>query len=145
MSEVKGLLIRFKIGDGESPEQFVSACSITAKSIDHQGTEQTFAIPNCEDEDAVDWLVSEIQNKRIVITGSGTLNGPDYDDFYEWWDSGANKNCQVIIDIPAASGGRVLDGAFKCPNFQLVGNKGELSTVSITVGSSGPVTKSNNT
>lgn len=143
--QVRGLLLAFKKGDGESPEEFTAFCSITAKSVNFDGQENTFAIPDCEDQDAVDWLYSEMQSKRVTINGSGTLNAPDFDDFYEWWDGGEDSNGQLIIDIPAASGGRILEGAWKVPTFSLTGNKGELSTVTITIASSGPLSKTNNT
>lgn len=144
-TQVRGLLLAFKKGDGASPEMFTAFCSITAKSVNFEGQENTFAIPNCEDLDAIDWLYSEMQSKRVTITGSGTLNGPDFDEFYDWWDDGEDSNGQLILDIPAASGGRILSGAWKIPNFSLVGNKGELSTVSISIASSGPLIKTNNT
>lgn len=143
--EAAGVLLLFELGDGESPETFEALCSITAKEVDHQGTEQTFAIPTCPEDGSIDWLVSEIQNKRISITGSGMLNVPDYDTFYAWWDSGESRNAHLIIDMPAADGGRILSGAWKLPNFRLTGNKGEKMQVSITVASDGAVTKTNNT
>lgn len=140
-----GLKLLFKLGDGASPEVFTSFCSITAKTLQHQGTENTFDIPNCEDPDEIAWLISEIQNKRILINGSGTLNTPDYDEFYEWWDSGEARNAQAVIDVPSADGGRILEGAWKLPSFELTGNRGEKMNVSISVGSDGPITKINNT
>lgn len=143
--EASGLKLLLKKGDGASPEVFAAMCSITAKSISFDGTENTFDIPDCEDAEAIAWLVSEIQNKRVVVTGSGTLNTPDFDEFYEWWDDGSKVNCQLVIDVPSADGGRILEGGFRLPNFQLVGNRGEKMNVTITVASDGPIVKTNNT
>jgi hypothetical protein len=139
-----GLLLLFELGDGESPEQFDALCSMTAKTVGHQGTENTFEIPPCPTADDIAWLVSEIQNKRIVIQFSGLLNTADYDVFYSWWDSGESRNGLVTVDVPAADGGRILTAAWKLPTFDLTGNRGEKMTVSGTIASDGVVTKTNN-
>ncbi|MFN3585188.1 phage tail tube protein [Phenylobacterium sp.] len=145
MGAVSGLKLLLKMGDGASPEQFTAACSITAKTVNFEGQENTFDIPDCNDPEAISWLVSEMASKRVTIEGSGTLNSPDFDSFFDWWDGGQDKNCKVILDVPAVDGGRILSGAFKLPSFQLTGNRGEKANVSISVASSGPVTKTNNT
>jgi hypothetical protein len=139
-----GIKLLFKKGDGADPEVFAIYCSILAKSISFDGTEATFDIPDCTDLEAVNWVVSEMQSKRVTLVGSGMLNTPDFDKFYEWWDSGETSNCQLVLDVPAADGGRILQGGFKLPKFQLTGNKGEKCQVSISVASDGPVTKVNN-
>lgn len=139
-----GIKLLFKKGDGQVPEVFSSYCSILAKSVSFDGTEATFDIPNCDDLTAVNWIVSEMQSKRVSFEGSGMLNTPDFDLFYDWWDSGLSSNCQVVLDVPAANGGRILSGAFKIPKFSLTGNKGEKCNVSISVASDGPIVKVNN-
>lgn len=145
MGAVSGLKLLLKMGDGALPEVFTAACSITAKTVNFEGQENTFDIPDCEDPEAISWLVSEMASKRVTIEGSGTLNALDFDDFFVWWDGGEDKNCKVVIDVPNADGGRILSGAFKVPSFQLTGNRGEKMNVSITVASSGPVVKTTNT
>lgn len=139
-----GLKLLLKKGDGASPEQFTAFCSITAKSLSFEGQENTFDIPDCDDPEALAWMEAEMQSKRVTVQGSGTLNTPDFDEFYEWWDSGEPANCQLVIDVSAANGGRILSGAFLLPRFELTGNRGEKMNVSINLGSTGPLTKTNN-
>jgi hypothetical protein len=145
MASVSGLLILLKKGDGASPEEFTAFCSISAKTINFDGQENTSEALNCDDPSAIAWLESEMQSKRVLIEGNGTLNAADFDEFYDWWDGGESANCQVVIDVAAAAGGRILEGGFKLPKFSLTGNKGEKAQVSISLGSDGPVTKTNNT
>jgi hypothetical protein len=142
---VSGLKLLVKKGDGAVPEQFKSFCSVTAKTIRFEGQENTFDIADCENPDAITWLVSEMASKRVLIDGSGTLNAPDFDEYFEWWDTGVSSNCQIVLDIPAADGGRILAGAFKLPSFDLTGNRGEKVNVNLSIGSDGPVTKTDNT
>jgi hypothetical protein len=140
-----GVKLLLKIGDGvEGAEAFTAYCSISAKSISFDGTEATSETPNCPVDDAISWIESEMQSKRVTIEGSGKLNTPDFDKFYDWWDAGESKNCQVVLDVVAADGGRILTGAFKMPKFSLVGNKGEKCEVTISIASDGPVVKTNN-
>lgn len=140
-----GLKLLLKMGNGMSPESFAVFCSITAKTINFEGQENTFDIGDCSDPEAITWLVAEMQSKRVLVDGNGTLNTPDFDTFYTWWDGGESVNCQLVIDVAAADGGRILEGAFKLPKFQLTGEKGAKMNVSISLGSDGPITKTNNT
>lgn len=143
--EASGLKLLVKIGDGASPETFDAICSITAKAINFDGQENTFDIPNCEDPEAISWLVAEIQNKRVTIEGSGTLNTPDFDDLHSWWDAGESRNAQVVIDVPSVDGGRILEGAWKLPKLSITGNRGEKMSINVSIASDGAITKTNNT
>ena len=101
---VSGLKLLVKHGNGAVPEVFTAFCSMTAKTIRFEGQENTFDIADCEDPDAVTWLVSEIASKRVLIDGSGTLNAPDFKIFHKWWDESTSDNCQIVLDVPAGAG-----------------------------------------
>ena len=143
-NSASGIKLLLKVGDGADPENFNTFCSITAKSVSFDGVEATSEISNCPTDDAVAWIESEMQSKRVSFEGSGKLNTPDFDKFYDWWDGGLSKNCQIVLDVAVGLGGRILSGAFKMPKFSLTGNKGEKCEVSTSIASDGPVVKTNN-
>lgn len=141
-----GVKLALLFGDGASPETFNKLCSITAKSVRFEGQEATFAIPeDCDDDEAIAWLEGEIQSKRVTIQGNGTMNTPDFETVYDMWDAGTPFNAQLILDVTAATGGRILSAAWLMPSFEMTGNKGEKVSLSLNIGSTGPLVKTNNT
>lgn len=145
LKNASGVKLLLKLGDGASPEVFAAPCSInTDRGIQFTANENTFTIIDCADPEAVAWLDSEIESLRVSASGSGMLNTPDVDDFWEWWESGESKNCQLIVDVLAANGGRIFEGGFKLLSFEINGSRGSKMEVSISFASSGPVTKANN-
>lgn len=142
----RGTKLLIKFGDGASPEAFAHYCSfITSKSVQFNATENTSTIPDCDDPDAPAWEVSEITAKRITITGSGTLNTPDFDALYEWWDGAESRNAKVVLDVPDADGGFILTAAWKITALEVTGDQGEKVNISATFGSDGAVVKTANT
>lgn len=146
IKHASGVKLLLKIGDGESPEVFSAPCSINAeRGINFVGEENTTTIPDCADLEAIQWVVSEITSLRVTANGAGVLNTPDVDTYFDWWKSGESRNCKLILDVPSADGGIIFSGAFKLPNFELTGNKGEKVNVSMSLASDGEVTSAANT
>lgn len=144
MASASGRKLRLKVGDGESPEEFTAFCSITSRSVTYTAKENTFDIPDCDEPDDVMWTESEIMSVRIAVDGSGVLNPLDFDAFFEWWESGESKNCELVLDIDSASGGRILTGPFKLLTMKEDGNDGDKVQISLSLASDGKVVKTNN-
>ena len=142
----RGTKLMLKFGDGAEPEVFAHMCSfILSKSITFTANENTSTIPDCDDPEAIAWEVSEITSKRITLQGSGTLNTPDFDALFEWWDAGASRNMKIVLDVTAADGGAILTGAWKITGMEMSGEEGEKVQISAPFGSDGPVVKTANT
>lgn len=146
IKHARGVSLLLKIGDGAQPEVFSAPCSINAeRGVNFVGEENTTTIPDCADLEAIQWVVSEITSLRVTASGSGVLNTPDLEDYFDWWKSGESRNCKLIMDVPSSAGGIIFSGAFKLPNFELSGNKGEKAQVSLSLASDGEVTSAANT
>lgn len=147
VKHASGVKLLLKVGNGASPEVFSTFCSINAeRGIQFQGEENTFALPDCADPEAIAWVVSEISSLRVLINGAGTLNTPDLQDFFDWWKDGETKNVQMVMDVPSADGGVIFEGGFKLPNFEVTGGgKGTKTNVSLSLASDGEVTAAANT
>lgn len=146
IKHASGVKLLLKVGDGASPEQFTTFCSINAdRGVQFQAGEQTFEIADCADPEAVAWVTSEITSLRVAFSGAGTLDTPDLGDFFDWWKAGATKNCQLVLDVPALDGGVIFEGGFKLPSFEVTSSgRGSKVNVSISGASDGEVTKSAN-
>jgi hypothetical protein len=146
IKHASGVKLLLKVGDGASPEQFTTYCSINAeRGVQFQAGEQTFEIADCPDPEAIAWVTSEITSLRVTFSGAGTLNTPDLEEFFDWWKGGLTKNCQLVLDVPAVDGGLIFEGGFKLPNFEVTGGaRGSRASVSISGASDGEVTKSAN-
>lgn len=137
---VRGVQMLLKVGDGASPETFAHYCSINA--------EREFALEanvnenvtiDCDNPDNPGWVDREVESKSGQVTGAGLLNGPDYAEFFEWFDSCETRNVQIVLNVSAANGGGEAEGAFLLTNLTKTGNRGEKVQVSITLQSSGPI------
>lgn len=88
MAEVKharGVKLLIKVGDGATPEVFETYCSINAeRGITFTAGTNDQDIPDCQDPDAIAWVVREKTNLSASITGSGVLDTGDVQDFFDW-------------------------------------------------------------
>lgn len=136
----RGTKLLIMIGDGASPETFAHPCSINA--------EREFALEanvnesitiDCDDPDAPGWVDREVESLSAQITGAGTLNGPDFEDFFAWYSEAQPRNVRVFLNTSAANGGGTAEGAFLLTNLTQTGARGEKVQVSLTLQSTGPV------
>ncbi|MGE0828941.1 MAG: phage tail tube protein [Hyphomonadaceae bacterium] len=143
---VPGKSLFIKVGDGGSPETFTHNCSINAqRGLQLSAQTNDVNVPDCDDPDLMAWVEREKVSLSGAINGSGVLNAPDQDLFWEWFSSADPKNVKVITDIAGASGGRVFTGAWLCTGFDITGNRGEKCQCAITLASNGAITFANNT
>lgn len=143
-SGVRQLLI--KVGDGADPEAFTHPCTINSqRGLQLTADTNDVVVPDCADPDLMAWVEREKVSLSGAITGEGTLNTPDLDLFWEWFESPDPKNVMVVVDVDAADGGRIFTGPFLLTAFELAGEPGNKAQASITLQSSGAIVKSNNT
>lgn len=149
MAEVKharGVKLLLKVGDGAEPEVFATFCSINAeRGITFTAATNDQEIVDCENPDAIAWMVREKSNLSASITGSGVLDTGDVQEFYDWLTGDASRNVKVVVDVPSADGGVVFTGAFHLTEFTITGNRGEKMQASISLSSDGAITSAANT
>lgn len=137
---VKGTKVRLLQGNGALPEIFGSFCGLTAKSINFQtNTNETF-IPDCDDPDAPQWRELTKSGRYVSISGSGLLNMGSLAAFSAAFNDNDPANYRFEIAVPALQNGGYWAGLFMLTNFQVTGNDGDLTTVELTLESSGEVT-----
>lgn len=145
IKSIRGSKMLVKIGDGADPEVFAHPCTLNSeKGLVFSAETNDDNSPDCDDLDAVPWLGREKRSKSASVTGSGTLHGTDQDVFFEWFDSEDSKNCKIILDVPAADGGRIYSGAWHLTQFEITGTVGNKVQANITLVSDGAVTKADN-
>lgn len=145
IKHMRGLKLLLKVGNGASPEVFTAKCSINAeRGISFKAGTNDNEVIDCADPEALAWLLREKTNLSCDITGAGTLNTPDVQEFFDWTTSPDAKNCQFIVDVPAADGGVIFLGAFHLTQFDITGAKGAKTQVSIALNSDGEVTCEDN-
>lgn len=146
ISGVRGTKLLLKVGDGASPEQFVAKCSINAARGLQLTTATNESIDiDCDDPDALAWIDREKVSLSASINGAGNIHTDDIEDFFDWLTSTESKNCQFVVDVPAASGGVVFEGFFHLTDFEITGDRGAKADCSITLASDGEVTLVPNT
>lgn len=146
IKKASGVKLLLKVGDGASPEGFTAFCSVNAaRGITFSSQTNEFPDIDCDNPEAVAWVATEKTNLSCKVTGAGTLNTPDVDDFFEWQTSSDPKNCHIVVDVPSADGGVIFEGAFHLTEFAITGDRGAKMQCSISLASDGEVTKVANT
>lgn len=148
MSEIKharGVKLLIKVALPSAPTVFNTLCTINAERgiTFTAGTNDQETI-DCADLEAVAWVLREKTNLSAAITGSGTVNTPDVETFFEWLTDENSWNVKVILDVPAADGGVIFTGKFHMTEFSITGNRGEKMQASTSLSSDGIIAKAAN-
>ena len=134
-----------QIGDGGDPEVFAHDCLInTERGVEYQTQTQEEYLPDCDNLDAVPDRTVEVTGKGVVITGAGVIHSSSWDDWFNWWKSGAAKNVKVKENVLAADGGGTETGRYKLTSLSRTGAYKQNVTVSVTLTSDGEVTREAN-
>lgn len=140
LKSARGVKLVLKKSNGESPEDFDPICSInTSRGITFSSPTNEFPDIDCDDPEAVAWLLREKQSLSAAFTGAGTLNTPDVELFYDWLTSPDSESCQVVVDVPALDGGVAFEGNLHLTDFEITGDRGAKLECSITCASDGEI------
>lgn len=146
VKHARGVKLLLKVGDGNSPEVFTGLCTInTDRELAFDAATNDFAIPDCSDVDLVAWLAREKVSLSSSFTGGGTVNTPDLTRIDAFLRDPDSRNCQIVMDVPAADGGVIWEGPYHLTNWKLSGTIGAKAQGSITLASDGEVTMTVNT
>jgi predicted secreted protein len=89
-----------QLGDGGGTEVFTPPCGLTSKGIAFSATTAETAVPDCANPSLPAWIERDVRDKSATITGSGILAMEARETWWNWYSSGAAKNCRVKIDAP---------------------------------------------
>jgi hypothetical protein len=141
LKSARGVRLVLKVGDGGSPETFVAKCSINSeRGITFSSATNDFDEIDCDDADAIAWLLREKSDVSAAFTGAGMLNTPDVEPFFDWLESEDSLNCLVVVDVPAVDGGIIFLGSWQLVEFAVTGARGAKQEVSISLSSDGALT-----
>lgn len=145
IKHARGVKLLIKVARPDAPSVFETFCTINAeRGITFTAGLNEQEVIDCEDLEAIAWVLREKSNLSAAITGSGTVNTPDIDVFYDWLADPNSWPTKVIIDVPGADGGVIFTGNFHMSEFSVTGNKGEKMQASTSLSSDGRITKARN-
>lgn len=140
VNHTRGVKLVLKVGDGASPEVFTAMCSINAeRGVTFSGSANDELIPDCADPDQIAWVSREVESLSVEFTGGGMLDKGNVKTMWDWWKSGASKNCKIILDDATAANVITWTGAFKLPTFDITGDRGSKAAASLSLQSDGAV------
>lgn len=140
---VNGEKLLILVGDGATPtEAFDHPCLInTERGISFSSSLTQEAIPDCANPNDPAWLVAEKDGLSATINGAGMLDVASVEMFDAWFRSDDTKNIKVKID---KTGGSTWTGAFHLSEWSVTGARKSKATASLTLVSSGVVTRADN-
>ena len=137
----RGVKLVLKVSSGGSPEAFAALCTINAeRGLTFNAQTNDATIPDCTDPDAIAFLAREKQSLSVDFTGGGMSDKADVKKLWDWWQSDASKNCQIVLDDDTPANVVTFEGAFHLTQFDLTGNRGEKVSSTLTLASDGIVT-----
>jgi predicted secreted protein len=132
---IRGTQLLIKVGDGASPEVFTHPCLInTERGIQFQSQGADVVVPDCATPEDPAWLEHVKDGLSATITGAGTLNITDVDEFDAWFRDPDPKNVQVWLGTHG-----YWQGAFHLTEFQVTGTRTEKAQCNISLRSEGVV------
>jgi hypothetical protein len=142
VKHARGVKLLIKVGQADGPpETFEAFCTVNAaRSISGEAATNDFNIPDCEEPDKMGWLAREKVSLSYSLSGAGILNTPDVEVFAEYLADPLSRNCEIIVDVPAADGGVIFAGKFYLTQFEITGDRGSKMEATITMVSDGEVT-----
>lgn len=96
-----------KVGDGGDPETFGFPCGANARSVSLTNNLGEDVVLDCDDPlELASTIVRYLESQDTTLSIEGKISkGDSLTMWREWADSGTERNCQISIDEPAASGG----------------------------------------
>lgn len=133
---IRGSQLLIKIGNGGSPsETFAHPCLInTERGIQFTEQGSDVVVPDCDNPEDPAWLEHVKDGLSATVTGAGTLNVEDVEDFDEWFRSADPKNIQVWLGTAGYWG-----FAAHLTEFQITGTRSEKAQCTLTIRSEGIV------
>ena len=146
LKDARGTKLVLKVGDGANSEVFTALCTInTSRGITISSPTNEFPQIDCNNPDAVAWLLREKSSVSAAVSGAGTVNTPDVGMLFDWAASPDSRNCKIILDVPSSDGGVIFTGKFHLTEFALTGDRGAKVTATMSLASDGTLTKTANT
>lgn len=143
VATLQGENLAIKIGDGATPvEGFTKDCLInTDRGIAFSSDVTDIMVPDCDDPSLPGWKQRLKDGMSAEISGAGVLHTKSVESWFNWVSTDVAKNVRVELQgVTGANGGGYWQGAFKLTQFEVTGNRKELSNASITLQSHGVVT-----
>lgn len=122
-----------------TPGTYVAPCGLTERSISFNKDTSDTTVPDCDDEDAVAWLERDPVSKSVTISGEGVMARQSLARWQAAFDDADPTSCRIELTGTAVQGGGHYLGNFHMTSFEIGATRGERSTVSVTLESSGPV------
>lgn len=129
------LLIR--VGNGASPEVFSIRCSFNGdRAISFEAATTDEMDIDCDNPEAVGWMVSQVDSLSATVSGAGRVKAPDVPFFFNWFESGEPRNAEIDVDDGAVT----FAGQLLLTNFTVNGGETGSATADMAMRFTGPVT-----
>lgn len=142
VKSMNGTKLLVQIGDGGNPELFAHDCLInTERSFSVSKSTNTFAVIDCDNPDDPAWVERVADELSATISGSGVLHTSSLSTWFGYVNSPDSVNIRILLNgVTAADGGGHFAGKYQITALELQGNRGDKTTVSVTLENDGATT-----
>ncbi len=132
--------LQIMMGNGATPEVFLTYCALTTKSIRFTTQTNEVYVPDCDNPDDPAWREITKAGRAVTVTGQGVMDMINaFGRYRAAYDNELSSNYRILINLSAALGGGYWVGAFMLTEFEVGASDGEKINANITLESDGPV------
>ncbi len=128
-----------QLGTGTGTITYTAPCGFTSKALQFSKDLNDVQIPDCDDPDAVAWLGRDVASLSAQVTGEGVLAQESVVAWLAAVDSVNSVPVKVILTFPART--ITWTGYMHISEFNIQAELGNRVTVSVTMNSDGPLTR----
>lgn len=132
---------RVLVGDGASPEVFTAPCGFNTRSLNRTKELSEIDIPDCDDEDSPAWVGREVKSLDWNVSGEGVLALEAVPTWEEFYDSTVSRNVRIEMEFPGTVGVIILQGRAHLSTYEIGGERGEKTTVSVELTGDGALAR----
>jgi predicted secreted protein len=135
ISTIKGTQLLIKVESQDSPNTFRHPCLINAKrGFKLTVSTNKIVVPDCDNPDDPAWQQVIKDVLGASIDGAGKLDTADVDDYTDWLISPTPREVQIWLGTMG-----YWSGNFHLTSFEVAGDRGGLTEVTLAMESDGAV------
>jgi hypothetical protein len=127
------------LGDGGDPMVYAAPCGMTSRSVTLEKSLNEFQGVDCDDPDAVSWLLRDGVSKSMSVDGEGVLAEESIETWLDALENVDAVPAKIELEFPTKT--VTWTGNMQVGTFTFAAENGGRATANLTMQSSGPMVR----
>lgn len=136
---IKGGKVRVLLSTADSPNDYTAPCGFTSRSITFNKGLNEYALPDCDDPDAVNWQGRDATSLSISVSGEGVLASASVETWFDAWDDVESTGVKIEMEFPSKT--ITWTGFMHVENITSDAPNGQTVTMNVSLQSDGEMVR----